>query len=369
MDAATDDTLLALIIAKGSPQLAAQLQALDKLPAASEAQALSPFADTSSSKTADKPGRKSVKQAAPVLSPQDSSEMLWQQLVQPQSSLSRQAFIQMLCTASSPGQQPQFFAGKQQTADMFAEAVCNAGWSLDSAAAQAVGLSLVLSVSGSPGLTLQAYLWVAASCLAQPVNDMWAHAGDIVIASLAVLVPGLMSGLQPACLLCWSISPGERVPVGQQLVFSSNTLHGVIMESLKENRPQAGSQARVDAVLWAMGCNPALRLLALQRCTCFLLWSADLLAFPVHAAGTARMCRNAPQMTLAWWSVQCLPWAQRCHWSFLSQGPPLHSCSLQCRLCFRPQPASWRAPLQMRQEQQSSAQSRQCRCSAVSPTC
>lgn len=107
-DPVTDGTLQSLIIAKGIPQLAAQLQAVGRLPAAFEAQALSPFAD-SSSKTADKPGRKSVTQAGPVLSPQDSSEMLQQQLVQPQSSLSHQAVIQMLYTASSPGQQPQAY--------------------------------------------------------------------------------------------------------------------------------------------------------------------------------------------------------------------------------------------------------------------
>jgi hypothetical protein len=43
-----------------------------------------------------------------------------------------------------------FFAGKQQTADMCAEAVCSAGWRLDSAAAK--GMLLVLSVCGSPQL-------------------------------------------------------------------------------------------------------------------------------------------------------------------------------------------------------------------------
>jgi hypothetical protein len=106
-DAVTDGTLRALIIAKGSPALVAQLKAGVQLPAALEAQALSPFADTSNSKTADKSGRKSNKQAAPVLNPQDSSQMLQQQLVKPQSSLSQQAVLQMLCTASSPGQQPR----------------------------------------------------------------------------------------------------------------------------------------------------------------------------------------------------------------------------------------------------------------------
>lgn len=99
-----------------------------------------------------------------------------------------------------------FFAGKQQTADMFAEAVCSAGWRLNSAAVKAVGLSLVLSVCGSEELSFQAYIWAYASILAQPVTDV-AQGGDkdsktksvreVVRASLSVLVSSLNVGAAP----------------------------------------------------------------------------------------------------------------------------------------------------------------------------
>lgn len=62
----------------------------------------------------------------------------------------------------------EFLAGKQQTADAFAEAVCEAGWRLDPTAARALVLSLVLSLCKSPDASLRAYMWASASMLAQP---------------------------------------------------------------------------------------------------------------------------------------------------------------------------------------------------------
>lgn len=61
-----------------------------------------------------------------------------------------------------------FLVGKQQTADLFADAVCRAGWCLNNAAAQAVVLSHVLPVCGAPKSSFQAYMWASASILAQP---------------------------------------------------------------------------------------------------------------------------------------------------------------------------------------------------------
>jgi hypothetical protein len=90
-----------------------------------------------------------------------------------------------------------FFAGKQQTADLFAEAVCRAGWRLNSAAGQAVVLSYVLSMCKSPDLGLQAYMWVSASILAQPDAPwMLCDKGTLDLATVAQrAVPALAQRL------------------------------------------------------------------------------------------------------------------------------------------------------------------------------
>lgn len=87
---------------------------------------------------------------------------------------------------------------------MFADAVCSAGWRLNSAAAKAVVLSLVLSACGSPELGLQAHMWAYASILAHPVNNMRAEGvdkepivrtvWDVVHKGLAALVSSLNDG-------------------------------------------------------------------------------------------------------------------------------------------------------------------------------
>lgn len=113
-DAVTSSALRSLVIARGSPQLLAQLQALGKLPAASDAQACTPFADSTSSQPARETGQKLGRQAGrpslePGMTPDAASEILQHQLVQPASGFSRQTVIQMFCTATSPGEQTQAY--------------------------------------------------------------------------------------------------------------------------------------------------------------------------------------------------------------------------------------------------------------------
>jgi hypothetical protein len=126
----TTREMRAAIIARGSRQLAAEVQALGKLTASTEAQALTALALTarntttitssgSSSKgkaTARQGGRaqKQLPAAAAettpgMLSVQDAAGKLYEQLTQPGTTLTWQAIAQLMCSTGSPGDQPQAY--------------------------------------------------------------------------------------------------------------------------------------------------------------------------------------------------------------------------------------------------------------------
>jgi hypothetical protein len=99
--------LRSLIIARGSLQLAAEVQALGRLTEKAAAETLTPYALVGSSAAATKQGRKASHQPAKAaeLSVQEASELLLQQLVQSNSKLTQQQVVDALCSARSPDDQ------------------------------------------------------------------------------------------------------------------------------------------------------------------------------------------------------------------------------------------------------------------------
>lgn len=108
----TSTKLRAAIIAKGVPQLAATVEALGKVPRACEADAVTPFAaSTSSAAVAPRSrGKLPAKQGTKLLlSPEAAAEQLYQQIVQPRSQLTLEAAVTLFCTAGSPDPQPRAY--------------------------------------------------------------------------------------------------------------------------------------------------------------------------------------------------------------------------------------------------------------------
>lgn len=124
--APTSRALRAAIIARGSRQLAAEVEALGHPTAATAAQALTAFAAgtaasssslTPRNKGSTRQGSRAHKQppaaaagaSSRLLSVQDAADQLYQQLMQPGSKLTRQAIVQLLCAAGSPGDLPRAY--------------------------------------------------------------------------------------------------------------------------------------------------------------------------------------------------------------------------------------------------------------------
>lgn len=122
--ALTSRALRAAIIARGSRQLAAEVEALGKPTAATEAQAITVFAAglaTTSSSVRNKgntgQGSRAHKQpqaaaagaSSQVPSVQDAANQLYQLLIQPGNKLTLQAIARLLCMAGSPEGLPRAY--------------------------------------------------------------------------------------------------------------------------------------------------------------------------------------------------------------------------------------------------------------------
>lgn len=71
----------------------------------------------------------------------------------------------------------EFYDTKRQTATLFAKAVCDAGWTLDSSAAQAAAASHVLCLAPASPVRVHACMWLFAASLASAGREAAGHRG------------------------------------------------------------------------------------------------------------------------------------------------------------------------------------------------
>lgn len=98
-----------------------------------------------------------------------------------------------------------FVNAKRQTADAFADAVCEAGLRLNSKAAATLVASRVLSLCESPERSLRALTWAAASLLAQQ-DSCWADdsqqpVGKVLMSTLDTKLALLLASAEDAARL------------------------------------------------------------------------------------------------------------------------------------------------------------------------
>jgi hypothetical protein len=85
----------------------------------------------------------------------------------------------------------EFMAAKRATATALVEAVCRAGWCIQSSAAQAIAASGILSKANSPLSSLRGSLWALSSCIAgldQHMNSTAASGKDPAAEPARILV-------------------------------------------------------------------------------------------------------------------------------------------------------------------------------------
>jgi hypothetical protein len=97
----------ATVIARGRPKIAAEVSARGKPQGVNEAQALSPFAVSTSSSSERNKKRPQAPPAAATSSVGDAAWELHSHLVSSSNVLTPQSVLKLLCTAGSPGEQQQ----------------------------------------------------------------------------------------------------------------------------------------------------------------------------------------------------------------------------------------------------------------------